>query len=89
MVLTFFSMNQVVFALLYCGSFQHCVQIKEKKPREHSEWLLSPPPFALQGQHLLPDASSKLSRTGKLEQIRRPTTLQGLCMLQFQGHLGF
>lgn len=64
MVLTFFSMNQVIFALLYCSSFQHCVQIKEKMPRELSEWILSPPPLTLQGQHLLPNVSLKLSRKG-------------------------
>jgi len=87
MVLTFFSMNQVIFALLYCSSFQHCVQIKEKMPREHSGWILSPPPFTLQGQHLLPNASLKFSHKGKPEQIRQPTTLQGLSMLRWQGHL--
>lgn len=70
MVLTFFSMNQVVFALLYCSSFQHCVQIKEKTPHEHSEWIHSPPPFTLQGQHLLPNASLKLAHKGELEHIR-------------------
>lgn len=68
MVLTFFCMNQVVFALLYCGSFQHCVQIKEKMPREDAEWILSPPPFTLRGQHFLPNASLKLSHKGTLEQ---------------------
>lgn len=77
MVLTFFCMNQVVFALLYCGSFQHCVQIKEKMPREDAEWILSPPPFTLQDQHFLPSASFKLSHQGTPEQTGQPTTLQG------------
>lgn len=83
MVLTFFCMNQVVFALLYCGSFQHCVQIKEKMPREDVEWILSPPPFTLRGQHFLPNASFKLSHQGTLEQTGQPPTLQGLRMLHF------